>query len=69
MDPGAIPFTLIPWGPSSTARCLVIASTPALAAPACVCKAVPQRCNNAVMFIMIPPFYPVEVGSAEKHLL
>ena len=36
-----ISFTLIFLGPSSTAKCFVIASTPALAVPACVYNKVP----------------------------
>lgn len=39
--PGHIPLTLTPFGPSSTAMCLVRASTPAFAVPACDCNAVP----------------------------
>ena len=36
IGPGAIPITLMFLGPNSTAKCLVIASTAALAAPAWV---------------------------------
>lgn len=41
IGPGQIPTTLIPFGPSYTARCFVIASTPALAVPEWICKAQP----------------------------
>lgn len=40
--PGAIPTTLIFLGPNSTAKCLVKASIPALAVPACDYNATPQ---------------------------
>jgi len=33
IGPGAIPLTLTPLGPNSTAKCLVMASTPAFAEP------------------------------------
>lgn len=69
MAPGAIPTTLIFLGPNSTARCLVRASIPALAVPACDYKATPQ-CGNVVLMLMItPPFFDIHLATvALQHL-
>lgn len=51
--PGAMPFTLTPKGPNSTAKCLVNASTPAYAAPAWICSARPLKCIKAEILIIV----------------
>lgn len=55
--PGASPTTLIFLGPNSTARCLVNASTAALAGPAWDYKATPLYGSVVLMLIIKPPFF------------
>lgn len=54
MHPGTMPLTRTPYGPHSVARTFVRASTPALAAPACACRADPFQWIYAEILMMQP---------------
>ncbi len=57
IGPGDTPTTRMFLGPSSTAICLVKASTPALAVPAWLWSIVPLWCRLAVILMITPPFF------------
>lgn len=68
--PGAIPTTLIFLGPNSTAKCLVKASIPALAVPACDYNATPQWGNVVLILIITPPLLDIHFATtALQHYI